>query len=751
MRHPRPCGYEVVAILAATALLLFPSLLFSQVAAAPLITRLAGSGSSLFNGDQGLAITINLDAPTFVAFDAAGNQYLSDTGHNCVRRIDSSGNITTVAGLATLNGPDTCNTADGSAPTPAQGLFAPTGLALDDTGRLYISDSLHHCVRSLAPGKSGIAALTTVAGTCGSSSTSIILNPQGLALDASGNLYIASQSTSADATDAPSYQVVRHIASAGPSDACLMTGASSSNLATCPNITGSAKLDHPSGLAFDTTTNSLYIADTGNQCVRKITGLAILETAAGQCATDGTGTSATALRNPFGLAIASNSALLITQSTPDTIVSLAPDASSLALIAGLSSGTAGPYDLSQDGSPATTVPLNAPRGIAVDRTGNIAFADSGNNILRRIAALQTPRTPLTIAVAGASRIYGSANPLFTGTITGALPSERIGDTLVVTYSTAATIRSASGRYAITASLSGPSATNYAVTIQPGTLEITPADTATTLTSSAISAAAGSTITLTATVSSAAGTPVGAVAFYDDGATLLGTSNLNSAGVATFSLSSLAAGSHTIAAIFRDTANFTTSAGTLTQTIATATGSFTLAASQSFPAARSAGQSVYQLTLNSVGIFSGTIALSCSGLPAGGSCAFGSSPTLAPGGSTNVVMTITTPTTHAALTTPSTNGSAARFAPLTAAMLFPFEFPVFALLFSTPRRKRSARCTLALIAFTLAIAGLTGCGAGGSIASNSAASQTTSYTVQVTGTSLTFNAPPQTIILTVPAQ
>jgi sugar lactone lactonase YvrE len=732
-------------------LLLFPSLLFSQVAAAPLVTRLAGSGSSLFNGDQGLAITINLDAPTFVAFDADGNQYLSDTSHNCVRRIDSSGNITTVAGLTTLNGPDTCNSAAGSAPTPAQGLFAPTGLALDDTGRLYISDSLHHCVRSLAPGKSGTAALITVAGTCGSSSTSITVNPQGVALDASGNLYIASQSPSLDATAAPSFQVVRHIASAGPSDACLIAGASSVNLATCPNITGSAKLDHPAGLAFDTTTNTLYIADRGNQCVRKINGIATLETAAGQCANDGTGTSATVLRNPFGLAIASNGALLISQSSPDTIVSLAPDASSLVLIAGLSSGTAGPYVLSQDGSPATTVPLNAPRGIAIDRTGNIAFADSGNNILRRIAAQQTPRIPLTIAVAGASRIYGSANPVFTGTITGALPSERIGDTLVVTYSTAATIRSASGRYAITASVSGPSATKYAVTIQPGTLEITPADTATTLTSSATSAVAGSTITLTATVSSVAGTPAGAVAFYDDGATLLGTSNLNSAGVATLSVTSLAAGSHTIAAIFRDTANFTTSAGTLTQTIATATGSFTLAASQSFPAARSAGQSVYQLTLNSVGIFSGTIALSCSGLPAGGTCAFGSSPTLAPGGSANVVMTITAPTTHASLAAPSTKSSATRLAPITAAVLFPFEFPAFALLFSSPRRKRSARFTIALLVSTVAIAGLTGCGAGGSIASNSAASQTTSYTVQVTGTSLTFNAPPQTIILTVPAQ
>ncbi len=525
----------------------------------------------------------------------------------------------------------------------------------------------------------------------------------------------------------------------------------SAQLIACPNILGSAKLDHPTGVAFDATTNSLYVADTGNQCVRKLTGLATLETAAGQCANDGTGTSATTLRNPFGLAIASNGALLISQSSPDTIMSLTADSTSFTLIAGLPNGIAGRYDLSQDGSPATTVPLNAPRGVAVDRNGNIVVADSGNNILRRIAAQQTPRTPLTITVAGATRIYGSANPVFTGTITGALPSEKIGDTLVVTYSTAATTRSASGRYAITATVSGPSATNYAVTIQPGTLEISAADTATTLTSSTSSAVAGSAITLTATVSSAVGTPAGIVAFYDSGTTLLGTSNLNSAGVATFSLSSLAVGDHTIAAIFRDTANYTTSAGTITQAIAAATGSFTLAASQSFPAARSTGQSVYQLALNSVGIFSGTIALSCSGLPVGGTCAFGSSPTLTPGGSVNVVVTITTPTTHASLSAPSTKGSAAGFAPLTAAVLFPFEFPAFAFLFSKSRRKRSARFTLALIAFTVAIAGLTGCGAGGSIASNGAASQTNSYTVQVTGTSLTFSAPPQTVTLTVPAQ
>ncbi len=749
MDYPRTRGYEI-AILAAIALLLFPSLLFSQVTAAPAITRSAGGGPSVFNGDQGLATSINLNTPTFVLFDATGNQYLSDTGNNCVRRIDPSGNITTIAGLVTAGGQDTCDTSSNLAPSPWQGLLHPTGLALDSAGRLYISDSLHHCVRSLAPSATGTASLTTVAGTCGAdASASMTPNPQGLAVDASGNLYIAGQTPNATASS-PTYQVIRHPSSFGPSEACLIAGIPSTHLALCANIAGTARLDNPTGLAFDPTANNLYIADTGNQCVRVLIGLAALETAAGQCASDGTGTSLTTLRNPYGLALTTTGSLLITQSSPDTVVSLAAGATALALVAGLPGGAASPYAASQDSSPATSVPLNAPRGLTVDRLGAIVLADSGNNILRRIAATLSP---LTLDVSSATRFYGSPNPDFTGTVTGALPTERLGDTLVITYSTSATIRSASGRYAITATVSGPSASNYAVTIHSGTLEIAPAATSTTLNSSAWSAIAGATVTFSANVTSAAGPPVGTVAFYDNGATLLGTSNLNSSGTASFSVSSLAVGNHVIAAIFHDTANYTTSAAVLDEVISPATGSFTLAASQPVPASRNTGQSVYQLTLNSIGTFSGTIAFSCSGLPAGGSCAFSSSPTLAPGGTANVTLTIsTTPTSRASLTQPSPSPG---LAPLAATIVFPFELPALGVLLSAIRRRKHSAgqhlSFLAMVAIILVLAGLTGCGAGGSVPSNPAATQTSSYTVSVTGTSLTFAAPPQTVTLTLSAQ
>jgi hypothetical protein len=748
MVDPRFRGYEV-AILAAITLLLFPSLLLSQVTAVPAITRSAGGGPTVFNGDRGLATSTNLDEPTFVLFDALGNQYLSDTGNNCVRQIDTSGNITTVAGLVTPSGRDTCNISSNPAPSPSQGLLHPTGLALDSAGRLYIADSLHHCIRSLAPGVTGTGSLNTVVGTCGvDPSASITPNPQGLAVDASGNLYVASQSPDATA-NAPAYQIIRHAASFGPTDACLIAGTPSAHLNLCPNIIGIARLDHPAGLAFAAATNSLYIADAGNQCVRVLIGLASLETAAGQCASDGTGTSLTTLRNPYGLALTPTGALLISQSSPDTVVSLAPGATSLTLIAGLPSGVAGSYVSSQDGSSATSVPLFAPRGIAVDRLGGVVLADSGNNILRRISATLTP---LTIDVSSTTRLYGSPNPEFTGTVTGMLSNEKLGDTLVVTYSTAAGARSASGRYAITASVSGTSAANYAVTVHPGTLDITPAATSTALNSSSWVAIAGSAVTFSASVTSAAGTPAGIVTFYDNGTTLLGTSNLNSSGTASFTTSALAVGNHTIASIFRDTANYTTSAAVLDETITAATGSFTLAATQPIPATRNAGQSVYQLTLNSVGIFNGTIAFSCSGLPAGGSCAFSSNPTLTPGGAANVTLTITTPTTRASLTQPSSTTGLARLA---AAVIFPFELPALGVLLSAIRRRKQARgrhlSLLVLVPLSLALAGLTGCGAGGSNPSNPAATPITSYKVVVTGTSLSFAAPPQTVTLTVPAQ
>src|SRR5947209_3848251 len=136
MRHRRPVGYEII-LLAAAALLFFPSVLLSQTT----IQRAAGTGTSVFNGDRGSANSINLNAPTFILLGPNGIQYLADSANNCVRRIDASGVITTLAGLVTADGNDTCDTSSNLKPTPAQGLLHPAGLAIDPSGRLYIADS----------------------------------------------------------------------------------------------------------------------------------------------------------------------------------------------------------------------------------------------------------------------------------------------------------------------------------------------------------------------------------------------------------------------------------------------------------------------------------------------------------------------------------------------------------------------------------------------------------------------------------
>ena len=146
-------------------------------------------------------------------------------------------------------------------------------------------------------------------------------------------------------------------------------------------------------------------------------------------------------------------------------------------------------------------------------------------------------TGLTVIAKNASRVYGAANPTFTGTITGA----QGGDTFTESFTTSATTASAVGTYPIVPSASGPNLGNYTVVIDNGILTIAKANTTTGLSASGSSVNPGSSVTLTATVASTtSGTPTGTVSFYD-GTTLLGTGTL-SGGVATYSTSTLAAGS-----------------------------------------------------------------------------------------------------------------------------------------------------------------------------------------------------------------
>jgi sugar lactone lactonase YvrE len=363
-------------------------------------SRFAGNstGSSAFNGDTGVATATTLNVPNRVVFDSFGNLYISDKQNNCVRKVDTSGNISTVAGLRVSgNASDTCNTASIPGPDPTQGLLAPTGLAIDSSNTLYIADSQHNCVRSLASGvvdNFAHPALTTVAGTCTFVNTSSVTPvPDGLVVDSSSNLYISiNDSLSA----IPVYQVVRHLAGALATTICAVAGQTSPNAANtlCAGITSTVSLDRPAGLAFDENGN-LFIADTGNNCVREIAGMTTQRTTVGQCTNDLTGSTATALNNPYGLAFSADASLYISESGSghNNLVSFNFGTNTLSLIAGLPSGASGPYNVSQEGQAALLVPLNQPLGVATDTGGSIYLADSQNNIVRRMGTnLSFPNT-----------------------------------------------------------------------------------------------------------------------------------------------------------------------------------------------------------------------------------------------------------------------------------------------------------------------------------------------------------------------
>ena len=356
-------------------------------------TRYAGNstGSGGFNADIGAASATTLNVPSYAVFDSSGNLFVSDTQNNCVRKVDAAGNITTVAGLRVSGGPDTCNASLNPTPTPVQGLLAPTGLAFDKAGTLYISDSQHNCVRALAPGaidSFATNALTTVAGTCAALDTdSVTPAPNGLATDTAGNLYISIRDSAAAI---PVNQVLQHRAADAAGTVCFLVGKPSANVPNaCPGVTGTATLASPAGLAFDPVGN-LFLADTGNNCVREIAGLTNLQTAVGFCANDSTGSSSTALQSPYGLAVTRGAALLITQSAllHNSLVSFSSRFGTLTQLAGLPTGTTGPYSTALDGQSALSTPLNAPHGLTTDGAGNIFLADSLNNVIRKFTTGQ---------------------------------------------------------------------------------------------------------------------------------------------------------------------------------------------------------------------------------------------------------------------------------------------------------------------------------------------------------------------------
>ncbi|MET9953861.1 RICIN domain-containing protein [Streptomyces sp. NPDC006339] len=227
-----------------------------KVTADGIISTVAGTGVAGFSGDGRAATSARLNQPYGVVVDSAGVLYISEWGHDRIRKVTTDGKISTIAGTgaASYGG-------DGG-PAVSAPLRAPFAMVVDGAGALYIADASNHRVRKI----SADGIISTVAGTGaagfggdGGQATSARLNrPQGLALDSTGALYIS---------DYKNHRI-RKISVDGVISTVAGTGAPGFGGEGGP--AASAQFNEPMGLAVDCV-DTLYIADHGNHRIRKVT------------------------------------------------------------------------------------------------------------------------------------------------------------------------------------------------------------------------------------------------------------------------------------------------------------------------------------------------------------------------------------------------------------------------------------------------------------------------------------------------
>ena len=329
-----------------------------------IITTVAGNGTLGYNGDNISATSAELYSPASVALDSSGNLYIADMKNYRIRKV-SGGIITTVAGNGLAYG------GDGNAATNAQ-LTWPEGSAMDSSGNLFVADTYACVVRKVAAG-TGIISTAAGNGICGYnndniSATSAELNyPQGVAVDSSGNLYIA------DADN----QRIRKV-SGGIITTVAGSGASGYN---GDNISpASAELNFPEGVAVDSSGN-LYIADSFNSRIRKVSGGNITTVAGngtGGYNGDNISAGTAELNNPLGIAVDSSGNLYIADTNNFRIRKVSGGI--ITTVAG--NGT---NSYAGDGGSATSAWLSYPQGVAVDSSGNLYIADTGNARVRRVS------------------------------------------------------------------------------------------------------------------------------------------------------------------------------------------------------------------------------------------------------------------------------------------------------------------------------------------------------------------------------
>ncbi len=382
-------------VAAATMVFYAPSL------RAQTISTYAGKGVPGYGGDGGLAFNAYLNQPMGLATDDTGNIYIADYNNNRVRKIRATGNIiTTIAG----NG-QPGYTGDGGPATQAK-MKGPCSIAIDHDGNIYVAEYSNSVIRKISP--SGI--ISTAAGTGADgyngdwmpATIAQLNNPFGIALDDTGNLYIA---------DYYNQRIRKVHAATGLITTIAGDGAAGYNGDNIPAT--SASLNLPAGVAVDSAGN-VYIADEVNNRVRRVSSFnGVITTIAGNGTQgyngDNIGATSAQLNYPFGVTINGAGNIYISEYLGERVRKVAKSNGFITTLAG--TGVAG---YNGDYIPANTAKLHFPLKMTTDPFNNLYVADMYNARIRKIQQpcdVFIPSVFITCDCSG--NIYQGENVTFT--------------------------------------------------------------------------------------------------------------------------------------------------------------------------------------------------------------------------------------------------------------------------------------------------------------------------------------------------
>ena len=362
------------------------------------IHTLAGTGQQGFGGDGGSALLASFRFPRSVAADESGNVYVADSRDHRIRKIDTEGTITTLAGTG-----DRGYSGDGGPATEAQLAF-PVGVAVDATGNIYVADGENHRIRKI----DAEGTITTLAGTGqrgyggdgGSATAAQLAYPAGVAVDAAGSLYVA---------DSWNHRV-RRVDPAGT--ITTYAGSGTRGYRGDGGAANRSWMAYPAGVAADAAGN-VYVADNWNHRIRRIDASRTITTVAGRGddGDGGDGGPAAEASLAYPVAVGTGGAgsvytVSYSYETANHRVRMIDASGMISAFAGT-----GEEGYEGDRGPAAEARLAYPTGVAADPNGTVYIADARNAIVRVVRPTPGFRVPLGNSGESVALVVGSEGVL----------------------------------------------------------------------------------------------------------------------------------------------------------------------------------------------------------------------------------------------------------------------------------------------------------------------------------------------------